>query len=468
MWGLLRSLLPLVSLTHGFVNCIQSTVTEQASLVNSLDGDLVALTHKQTKMLIYWSGTRLYKRTYDAKGTYTTSILAGKTESGGTPVDGIGLGAVFSDAQIGQSGIVHDGLGYVYVVDYGAVRRIDVETGAVLTVAGEFVVSAPLDGDSLTGRFAVDNAGGKAGGLVILNNNLYILEGDRIRILNTLGDVASLKDASGNVAFPFVHATDMAGNPANNALYVADAGAAVIYEIKLATDPNALAALSVTVFAGTKGKIEIKDGIGEQARFFKPTYLSYHDGYLFIGDSSESVRTIRRLEIKTGLVTTLFSNSKVRATSDGLVRFADGGQNQATLGVVAGSTFDEDGNMWFLDSSSKKIRKLSMKNDKCPNICEAPVCGNRPFNLCEDRGDGTRTCLCLDQNFKPTEDHQDCKEIALEPTPAPSPDLGPCTAILLAKISTSARHLGKAVSSRQISSIDSNRLRTLRTLLAFR
>ena len=121
--------------------------------------------------------------------------------------------------------------------------------------------------------------------------------------------------------------------------------------------------------------------------------------------------TLRKIHAPSGLTTTVLSNGEVRATSDGVHRFADGDETMATIGMLAGTSADSEGNLWILDSSAKKIRKMSFDKDSCPGVCDAPACGDVPFNLCEDRGDGTRTCLCLDQNYKATDDQQDCKSM---------------------------------------------------------
>ena len=108
-----------------------------------------------------------------------------------------------------------------------------------------------------------------------------------------------------------------------------------------------------------------KDGIQSAATFSKATYLSLVGEYLYVGDSDANLRTLRKIHAPSGLVTTVFSNGDVRLNSDGVRRFADGAETMATIGIVAGSTVDSLGNLWFLDSTAKKIRKLSFNLETC-------------------------------------------------------------------------------------------------------
>jgi streptogramin lyase len=128
-------------------------------------------------------------------------------------------------------------------------------------------------------------------------------------------------------------------------LYVADACAAAIRQIEIATG-------AVTTLAG--GYEGYFDGIGAEARFKFPTGLALDGkGSLFIGDSGNHV--IRKLNLATGRVGTVAG----KAGTSGAVDSAQG-HGVATFYGPMGLVFDDSDNLYVADSFNGIVRVISI------------------------------------------------------------------------------------------------------------
>ena len=150
----------------------------------------------------------------------------------------------------------------------------------------------------------MDNAGGKAGGIALAGNFLYVMEQSRIRRVDiTTGEVVSLTQG-GSFFFDFTKPTDVAYS--QQMLYITDEQQGVIYKVELDADTSVTAVVSFEVLAGTKDSLIIKvcsamarayagynicfsqmceqDGIQAKATFAKPTYLSLIGENLYVSD----------------------------------------------------------------------------------------------------------------------------------------------------------------------------------------
>src|SRR5262249_35935749 len=137
----------------------------------------------------------------------------------------------------------------LYVSDGNSIRRIDLASFAVTTVAGAFDVGSD-DGPAASARF----------------------------------------NGPGGVAF------------AGNSLFVADTTNRTIRQIDLATG-------LVSTLAGSPGQGGGNDGIGDQAQFDAPTGIAADGaGHLYVADPFG--QTIRKIEIATREVTTLAGKSR--------------------------------------------------------------------------------------------------------------------------------------------------------------
>ena len=193
------------------------------------------------------------RRVEVATGEVTT--LAGSGEDG--DADGVGDAAEFN----GPSGVALSSDGSaLFVADYdnNAIRRVEVATGAVTTLAGSGIK-------------------GSADGV---------------------GDAAEFDDPSG-----------IAISPDSGALFVADQGSDKIRRVEVATG-------EVTTLAGS-GEEGDADGVGDAAEFCHPygVAISPDGGAVFVADHDN--HKIRRVEVATGEVTK-FAGSGSNGSTDGV------------------------------------------------------------------------------------------------------------------------------------------------------
>jgi hypothetical protein len=280
-----------------------------------------------------------------ATGEVTT--LAGAAGKYGSS-DGIGAAAGFGYPQ----GVAGDGTGNLFVADSKnhTVRKVVVATGEVTTLAGTAELSGNADGTGAAARFA-DPSGIASDGI----GNLFVADTDNHTIRKVVvatGEVTTFAGSPGRVGStdgnrttarfhrPWGVASDGVGN-----LFVVDSDNHTIRKVVLATG-------EVTTLAGAAERCAEADGTGGAARFCYPRGIACDGaGSLFVGDSQN--RTIRKIMVATGEVTTLVGLAKHAGDDDGvgaLVRF------DAPEGVASDGT----GSLFVADSGNHTIRKIVM------------------------------------------------------------------------------------------------------------
>ena len=283
-----------------------------------------------------------------ATGTITT--LAGGSFAVAV-ADGTGTAANFGQPE----GIVADGAGNLWVADTlnGTIRKIVIATGAVTTLD---------DGTGVPVRLA-DPCGVVADGA----GNLYVTElgtDDIARVVIATGAFSIFAGAAGQSGSadgtgadarfrgPSGIATDGAGN-----LFVVDSSNATIRKIVVATG-------AVTTFAGAAGEHGTVDGIGSQARFDDPWGIASDGaGNLFVADATE---TIRKIVIATGAVTT-------SAGTPGQTGIADGTGAAARFGTPLGIASDGAGNVYVADTGNNSIRKVATASGTVTTVAPFPA-----------------------------------------------------------------------------------------------
>jgi len=199
--------------------------------------------------------------------TAAVTTLAGTPMlQSGAGMDGVGPAGTFGAPR----DIVSYHAGHLYVVDsqVAQVRRIDVATATVTTLAGDDGLSGSVDGTGRAARFnqpsgvTLDGAG-----------NLYVADTNdaTIRVIALdAGDVSTLAGAppSGGgadgtgLAARFFLPTSVVADGAGN-LFVCDDGNNTVRKVVMSTG-------EVMTIAGTPGTFGTTDGIGAAARFGDP------------------------------------------------------------------------------------------------------------------------------------------------------------------------------------------------------
>jgi hypothetical protein len=282
----------------------------------------------------------------------TVSTLAGSPISQGD-TDGVGPAARFK----GLHGLAYDGSGTLYVADGNStIRKVTLSTGAVATLAGGSSVDRGWnDGSRDVARFAdpsglaYDGVGGlyvadesnatvrkvdvATGRVTTIAGSHWIPSGGRVG-RDGVGDVAEFVSPAA-----LVHDGD-------NSLYVTDRKECTIRMVAL---PGRFSPLTVTTLAGSAGHCEHVDGVGSAARFSVPSELAYDGvGNLYVAEWSGN--TIRKVSVTTGAVTTVAGVAGRRGVVPGLL--------PAGLSEPAGLAFSPSGSLFLSDSGEDVILQL--------------------------------------------------------------------------------------------------------------
>ena len=220
--------------------------------------------------------------------------LAGEPSAYGSR-DGIG-----SAAQLSINAIWGDGI-HLYLTQNGVIRRLELATNEVTTVAGSASVTGLADGVGSQARF------GSVRGIWGDGANLYVTD-------FWASSVRKIELATGAVTtvanLPILPVFMRPSRPLGiwgdgERLYVTDAGHLRIHEIVIATG-------AVTTIAGT-GIPTTEDGVGTDASFTYPNAVWGDGQNLFIADGS----TVRKLHIADRVVTTIAGRYYTTCCVDG-------------------------------------------------------------------------------------------------------------------------------------------------------
>jgi sugar lactone lactonase YvrE len=304
-------------------------------------------------------------------------LLAGGLGGPGT-TDGIGPNARLKYPE----SVVADGRGNVLVADGRGVRKINVATGEVSTVAGgaalghadgvgsaasfDHPIGLALDGNTLFVADSGDSSIRKvdlasaqvttlvAGasespgsvrpmtvhGLATHGGSLYVASPDENtvrRIVLATGASSTIAGADANLRAPRGVAADGAGN-----LFIADSGNHTVRSLSLATGV-------IKTIAGAAGVAGSADGVGDAARFDEPrSIVSDGAGALYVTTKDH---VVRKIIVATGLVTTV-------AGASGEEGAADGSGTSARFRVPRGIAA-ANGDVFVADTANNTVRKIA-------------------------------------------------------------------------------------------------------------
>ncbi|MHB8522975.1 MAG: NHL repeat-containing protein [Limisphaerales bacterium] len=271
----------------------------------------------------------------------TISTLAGQGQFGS--FDATGTNAQFS----GPTGVTADSAGNVYVGDTGnnTIRKIT-PARVVSTLAGQPGVRGSADGAGSNAQFA-----SPAGLVVDSAGNLYVGDTDNntIRKITPTGLVSTVAGQPGAIGSAdglsadalFFHPCGIAADAAGN-LYVVDQGNNTIRMVTTEGAVSTLAGLALTF--GTN------DGVGDQARFYRPFGVAVdRAGNVYVADQGN--HTIRKIT-PAGTVSTLAGKAGTSGT-------ADGAGGNARFDGPAGVAVDNAGNVYVADTGNQTIREIT-------------------------------------------------------------------------------------------------------------
>jgi len=275
--------------------------------------------------------------------------------TGGAPGDG---GPATEAVFVWPSGIAIDARGNIFVAERRAnrVRRIDASTGKVTTAAGTGDRGYSGDGGpaseariSIPELIAVDDAG-----------NLYITDrgNARIRRVDASTGVISTFAGTGNVgydgdhglateatlSYPFgVHA-DSAGD-----VYIADTENHVVRRVD--GDTGVIATVAGSGVAG----YAVDGGRALEAQLNRPHNFAFDlQGRLVIGDSQN--QRIRRVDLETGIITTLYGSGEQGTSPDGIHA------SEAAFAYFGSLLIADDGDLLVAGWVDNRIRRIDAES----------------------------------------------------------------------------------------------------------
>jgi sugar lactone lactonase YvrE len=308
------------------VSNMSVSITHNGVSVSPASGSSVNFSTPQSFTVTAADGTT---RTYTAETVVVSyvSTFAGSGTAG--TADGPAAAAQFSSPR----GVALDGAGNVYVADSGShrIRKIEISTGAVTTLAGS---SQGYDeGTGMAAKFDFPN-----GVAVDTVGNVYVADANNHRIrkitpggtVSTLAGSGSPGDANGiGTAAEFRNPSGVAVDGAGN-VYVADKGNHRIRKIT----PGG----TVSTFAGSSaGYLE---GTGTAAQFIEPIGVAVDTaGNVYVAD---------------------YQNKRIRKiTPGGVVSTLAGDGSTAQFNMPSGVAVDGEGTVYVTDSGNQRIRQIT-------------------------------------------------------------------------------------------------------------
>ncbi len=257
----------------------------------------------------------------------------------------------------GTWGLAFDSAGHLYVSDLNnEIRRIDAVTGIVTTVAGNGERGFSGDGGPAT-QASIRRPWGVTIGP---DGDLYFADfgNHRIRRVDMASGIIDTIAGNGQTAFSgdgglatqaaLDEPRGLTFDPAGH-LYIADAKNHRVRRVDAATGV-------ITTIAGDGGRSFNGDGgPAIQAGINTPTDVAIDAGYLYIVERSNF--RLRRVDLLTGIITTVAGNGKRDFTGDG---------SPATQALVAGPSdvaIDLTGNLFIAESlvnvfAGERIRRV--------------------------------------------------------------------------------------------------------------
>ncbi len=232
----------------------------------------------------------------------------------------------------------------IYIADTynNSIRKIDTNTGIITTVVRN------------EDKFATDGLKTPTGVAFDEKDNLYIaeLKNERIRKVNVtsgtsmtlVGTKSEIESPNINydLSGPFNVVFDQEGN-----LYVSIPSESKIRRVDFGTG-------DITDAAGTDELGFSGDGkLATNARISNPTGLVIDDtGNLYFSDTGNN--RIRKINTKTGIITTIAGTGTKGLKEDGVLAI------KSELSNPLGLAIDKNGDLFFVDRGSNRIRKISL------------------------------------------------------------------------------------------------------------
>ncbi|MGZ3441534.1 MAG: NHL repeat-containing protein, partial [Polyangia bacterium] len=242
-------------------------------------------------------------------------------------------------------GVATDGTSaYVADTNNHLIRRVDLATGAVTTLAGAAGQASYADGSGGDARFntplgvALDDGG----------HRLFVVDsGNRsLRAIDLASGTVTTLPTNGAPGSMFARFNAPSGLARDGAkLFVSDAADHVVVAVDLVTN-------LVTAVAGSPRVAGASDGVGTKARFNAPAGLAADGrGALYVADVLNDA--VRKIDLKSGTVTTV-------AGVLGIGGADDGAASSAHFNAPTGLAVDGLGHLFVADQLNALVRRIDL------------------------------------------------------------------------------------------------------------
>lgn len=284
----------------------------------------------------------------------TIGTLAGTGEASYAGDGGVAVAACLNEPK----SIALDGAGHLYIADSEnhVIRKMDLATGIISTVAGNGAGSLPTEldqpaeGGQALGQADDDPLGGpsqpmpeKFAQLGDLSGTVRFVVGAIPKAGRFQGDGGAALEATLN--FPSAMAVDGQGN-----LYIADTMNHRVRRVDAATGV-------ITTLAGTgQHRCSGDGGPAVAAALNEPSALVVddHRGCLYIADQSNN--RVRKVDLASGIITTLAGTGQAAYTGDGVPA------TEAGLAGPSGLALSADGRLYIADTFNGRIRAVDLES----------------------------------------------------------------------------------------------------------
>lgn len=281
--------------------------------------------------------------------SHTIQTVAG-TGKGGFCGDG---GQAVTACLNEPKAVMLDGSGHLFIADSEnhAVRKLDLKTGTITTVAGRpRVSSVTTHSDSLPSE-SLEEPEDPLGGPDTASGQIFTqrtdLSGTIRYIVNGMGATDRFGGDEGpadraQLNFPTAVAVDQAGH-----LYIGDTLNHRVRRVDAATR-------RITTIAGTgRPGFRGDGGLAVQASLNEPAALVVSGaGILYVADQSNHL--VRAIDLTTGLIRTIAGTGSAAYNGDGIAA------TEATLAGPSGLALAQDGTLFIADTFNGRIRAVDL------------------------------------------------------------------------------------------------------------
>lgn len=285
----------------------------------------------------------------------TVSTIAGTPRVSGSADGPPGIGRFNSPADIAIAG------DYIYATDMNnnIIRSVNISTGEIETIAGSPSNTGATDDSGDNSRFSTP------GGITIEGNTLYIADTFNHIIRRVDVETGAVTTIAGKAGVPgatdssessavFNSPTDVIADESGEYVYIVDTDNHIIRSMNLSTG-------EVRTFAGYPAESGSVDDVGTGARFKSPKRGVRINGKLYIADTGNHV--IRVIDILTKQVTTLAGQSGVPGAND-----SDEGSSGVAHFNSPGDITTDGTFLYVADTANHAIRRVDPDTGIVENI----------------------------------------------------------------------------------------------------